>query len=217
MSFPQLRNQLLGLQNQLSGKLSQYSSFTTAPGSNPSDDELSTCRSIEQLIGKISENVGGLDRIVNSNSSISTSKLQQLARHKEALNQFRIDYNRIQSTIKEERDRLNLLSNVRNEIQDGNSRQGPENSEAYLMDERMRVDRQHGVMDNLLNQVFETRDDILRQRGSLRNVGSRLQKSLATMPGINILMNQINTRRKRNTFIIAAVIVLCTIALWFLS
>ncbi|VEU20585.1 DEKNAAC101497 [Brettanomyces naardenensis] len=217
MSFNQIRNQLLSLQNQLSGKLSHYSSFATAPGSRPSPDEETTSKDIEDLIARISDSIESLGRIVHSDESISTSKMQQWSRHKESLNQFRMDYHRIQSTIQEERNRLNLISNVRTEIQDRNNDRGPEDAEGYLMDERMRINRQHGVIDTLIGQVMETRDQILGQRGTLNDVGSRLQQSLGTIPGINALMGKIGSRRRRNTLIIATVIVVCIVALWFLS
>lgn len=222
-SFGQIRSKILYIQGQVSGKLSHYSTFASAPGSTASQDELQTSATIEKQLGELSNLVSSLDQIANSDSSISTSKLQQLARHKETLNQYRIDYNRIQSTIQDERNRINLLSNVRSEIQDRRKQaqrsddEGPEDSEGYLMDERMRVNRQHGVLDRLLEQVSDTRDEILRQRGSFRTMASKLQQSLGTMPGINVLMSKINTRRKRNVFILASVIVLCLIALWFLS
>lgn len=213
-TFAQLRTKTLGLENQLSGKLAYYSEFATAPGSRPSSDETRTKEQIEALLTQMTATCAEMQRIIDSDPSISTSKMQQVSRHKENLNQFRLDYARVGNTIQEERNRLNLMSSIRDDIQDRQDIDGGD-SNAYMMDERLRIDRQHGIVDGLLAQVLETRDDILSQRSTLRNMGNKLQRSLATMPGINVLLGKINTRRRRDQIIIASVITFCIILLWW--
>ncbi len=218
-NFAHTRNRLLSLQSQIAAKLSRYSAIASTPGPVASEDEEGTSRQIEKLLGEMREEITSMDRLAESDESISTSKLQQLARHKVNLNQFRVDFERISSTIQEERNRLNLLSDVRTELKDRSDRarrEGPADTQNYMLDERMRIDQEHGVVDKLLGQVFQTRDEILRQRGTFRSMGVRLQQSLGTMPGINVLMGKINTRKKRNALVLSTVIVFCIIALWFL-
>ncbi|GME93631.1 unnamed protein product [[Candida] boidinii] len=69
--------------------------------------------------------------------------------------------------------------------------------------------------DRLLQQVWETGQEVTRQNATLNNVSVRLQRTLSTIPGLNVLLSKINTRRRRDTIIIAAVIVICLILLWF--
>ncbi|GMG20526.1 unnamed protein product [Ambrosiozyma monospora] len=225
-SFNQIRSQILSLENQISNQLTRYSSFATSTSSSATSDEIKNEKKIDSQLQQFNELIKQLNKIVESQSntnSISTSKLQQLSRHKETYNQFTVDYRRIKASIHEERSRLNLLFSVRNDIEDHQRRTNPSGSlpngqseEDYMLNERLRIDQQHNVMDDLLNQVFETRDEILRQRTSLNGMVNKLQKSLSTMPGLNILLSKINTRKKRDTLIIATVISVCLILLWFL-
>ncbi|KAH3665694.1 hypothetical protein OGAPHI_003882 [Ogataea philodendri] len=223
-SFNQTRTQIVGVENQLSGLLAAYSAFASSPGPEPSPEEAQTENKISTVFSSLSALVKELNRVVDSQSlsnTISASKMQQLARHKENLNQYSIDFNRIKSTIKQERDKINLLSFVRTDIEDHERRVDSSgasgNEDGYMLNERLRLNQQHSAMDTLLGQVFETRDEILRQRNVLSSVGNRLQRSLGTMPGLNVLLSKINTRRKRDSLIIAGVIVTCIVLLWFLA
>ncbi|KAG7912688.1 hypothetical protein KL907_000890 [Ogataea polymorpha] len=223
-SFNQTRTQIVGVENQLAGLLANYSSFASAPGPEPSADEEQLERKINDTFTNLSALVKELNRVVDSqslNNTISASKMQQLARHRENLNQYTVDFNRIKSTIKQERDKINLLSFVRTDIEDHQRRVDSsgvsDGEDGYMLNERLRLNQQHSAMDSLLSQVFETRDEILRQRNVLGSVGNRLQRSLSTMPGLKVLLSKINTRRKRDSLIIAGVMVTCIILLWFLA
>ncbi|KAG7699043.1 hypothetical protein KL930_002170 [Ogataea haglerorum] len=223
-SFNQTRTQIVGVENQLAGLLASYSSFASAPGPEPSAEEEQLERKINDTFTNLSALVKELNRVVDSqslNNTISASKMQQLTRHRENLNQYTIDFNRIKSTIKQERDKINLLSFVRTDIEDHQRRVdgsgGSDSEDGYMLNERLRLNQQHSAMDTLLSQVFETRDEILRQRNVLSSVGNRLQRSLSTMPGLKVLLSKINTRRKRDSLIIAGLLVTCIILLWLLA
>ena len=81
-------------------------------------------------------------------------KSTNLSRHKELLQEHRRKLDRIRSNIQHQRDRTNLLSNVRNDI-NAYRAQNPEQAEAdYMLDERSRIDNSHNMTDTVLTQAY---------------------------------------------------------------
>ncbi|MGG6498071.1 UNVERIFIED_CONTAM: hypothetical protein NY603_34615, partial [Bacteroidetes bacterium 56_B9] len=76
-----------------------------------------------------------------------------------------------------------------------------DNDNDYILDEARRVDNANSFADRLLQQAFETRDELYNQRVFLQNASSRIQNTLQTIPGVNVLISRINTRRRRDTLI----------------
>ncbi|GME98020.1 hypothetical protein B5S28_g3232 [[Candida] boidinii] len=221
--FGQIRTQIISVEKQLETQLSHYSKFTTGTTSEPMDDEINTEESIKQLLNEKQNLINQLNKIIELESeSISTSKLTQFQRNKEILNENYKDFNRIKESIQQERNKLNLLFSVRNDINEHRKRTEQnlgvsigEDDNMYYDQEANRVNNMNSFADRLLQQVWETGQEVTRQNATLNNVSIRLQRSLSTIPGLNVLLSKINTRRRRDTIIIASVIVICLILLWF--
>lgn len=88
------------------------------------------------------------------------------------------------------------------------------NELAYL-DERVRVQNQHSIMDQLLTQVAETRDEMLRQRKVLDGLAGRMEGIILKMPGLNVLLTKIDARHRRQAIVLTTVSLICLIILWF--
>jgi Golgi SNAP receptor complex protein 1 len=215
-SFTQIRGQALNLEKQTEGLLTKYSNFQNQVGSQIEDDEQFTVNQIKDLFDKREEVLSKLNR-VSETETISTSKLQQLTRHKEILQDHKKSYFKISLNIEEERNRSNLLSNVRSGINASKQRNDQQiDANDYILDERVRVDNANSLADRLLNQAFQTRDDLINQRQYLQNAQQKMLSSIQSIPGINVIISKINTRRKRDTLILATVITMCIILLFFL-
>lgn len=162
-----------------------------------------------------------LKRAAESDDAISTSKLQQLQRHKEILATDRSSFLKIQGRINHERNLNNLLFLVQSDISAHKQRNvssvDAEDASDYILDEGRRVNSANSFAERLLQQAYETRDELISQRAYLQNAQSRIQGTILTIPGINVLMSRINTRRKRDTLIMASVIAFCIIGLFLLS
>jgi Golgi SNAP receptor complex protein 1 len=229
-AYTQTRGQILSISTQLSNQIAKYSTFTNNSNLSilESNDEIEIKNKIESLLSQLSSQINELNRILDtmkSSESLSSSKYQQLSRHKDELTRHRQDFKRINNQITQERNRANLLSNVRSDINQYNDlNQQPNNNENnhhhgnnnenYMLDERARVDRQNNIVDNLIFQVMETRDEIMRQRNILSNVANRLDRSLTTVPGINVLLNKIDARHRKQAIILTIIILICLIILW---
>lgn len=140
-------------------------------------------------------------------------KLQQLTRHKEILQDNWRQFGKIRSTILSERNKINLLFNVQSSIDDRKNR--PVDEMDYTNEESQRANALNNIADDLISRAYETRDNLLAQRSTLQSAGTRLTNTLSTIPGVNVLISKINTRRKRDALILATLIAVCIVLLFF--
>ena len=157
-----------------------------------------------------------LNGIIESNPNISSSKLSQLQRHKEVLQDHWKNFRNIRSSIQQERNRLNLLFSVKNDIaQHSNNNLTNEDENEYIQNESRRIDQSHNMMDRLIMQAVETRESFMNQSHLLHNANNRILQTLQRVPGLNQVISKINTRRKKNAVILATVTTLCILFLFF--
>ncbi|EGW30022.1 uncharacterized protein SPAPADRAFT_63640 [Spathaspora passalidarum NRRL Y-27907] len=218
-TFAQTRSQALNLEKQTEQLLSQYSQFLTQQNVEPNEEEVSVKAAIQEILTKRDSIINKLNRIGESMDNLSTSKLQQLTRHREILHDHKLAFTKIEDTIQNDRNRNNLLFSVRSDI-NAHRQQTTEghseiNAHDYILDERQRVDSANSFAERLLQSAFNTRDELLNQRQYLNNAQAKMFSTLQHIPGINVLISKINTRRKRDTLILASVIAFCIILLFF--
>ncbi|ODQ80802.1 hypothetical protein BABINDRAFT_7487 [Babjeviella inositovora NRRL Y-12698] len=219
-TFPQTRAQAVALEQQTDTALLSYASFAQSTSSSATAEELSLERQVDTLLHKRDEIIGILTRTLESDKTLPASKVSQLARHKELLTNHWRDFGRIRGSIQQERNRMNLLFSVRSDIEAHQKRTESHNDthldeDQYMMGESRRVGDANGVADRLLAQAYETREELWRQRGVLGSASSRLGGVISTIPGINVVVKKINTRRKRDAAILSGLITLCILLLWF--
>lgn len=213
-TFNSIRSQALSLENQTSGLLSKYSGFAVSTTASPTSGEVKLDKQIESILQKRDDLLNSLTRIADSDSKISTVKLQQLSRHKEILQENWSNFAGIRSTILQERNKLNLLFSVKTDI-DKHAKITEEDEMGYINDEQRRVNSLNNIADDLINRAYETRESLLGQRNMLNNAGNRIFNTLSTVPGINVIISKINTRRKRDAIILASLISICILFLFF--
>lgn len=186
----------------------------------PSAEETALTNQVSDLLQRREETVATLNRTSDADINISTSKLQQLQRHKETLAQDRASFRKIQAKINEERNRNNLLFLVQSDIsahKQRNVSSAAENANDYILEEGRRADAANSFAERLLQLAYETRDELMNQRTMLLGALTRIQSTIQTIPGLNVLISRINTRRKRDTLILATVITLCILGLFFFA
>ncbi|ABN65048.2 predicted protein [Scheffersomyces stipitis CBS 6054] len=217
-TFSQTRSQALSLEKQTETLLARYSNFQNQSSVEATDEESQIFTSIQETLEKRDATLAKLNRISDSMDTLSTSKLQQLTRHKEILSDHKASFNKIAANIEEERNRNNLLFSVRSDINAHRQQRAVTdeiNGNDYVLEERQRVDNANTFADRLLNSAYQTRDELYNQRQYLNNAQSKMFSTLQQIPGINVLISKINTRRKRDTFILATVIAACILLLFF--
>ncbi|CAB4252995.1 similar to Saccharomyces cerevisiae YHL031C GOS1 v-SNARE protein involved in Golgi transport, homolog of the mammalian protein GOS-28/GS28 [Maudiozyma barnettii] len=214
-SFVTVRGQAISLETQTDSLLSRYSTFAQTTSSEQSGKEKKLDTQIESTLKKRQDIIDSLNDICNENPSISASKLSQLQRHKEILQEHWKSFQNIRSSIQQERNRLNLLFSVKNDIAQHNSNTNINDEEEYIQDESRRIDQSHNVVDRLISQAWETRDHFTSQNNVLNNVNNKTLQVLQRIPGLNHLLGKINTRRKKNAAILASVMTICILLLFF--
>ncbi|KAF2154601.1 V-snare-domain-containing protein [Myriangium duriaei CBS 260.36] len=218
-SWAQLRQQARSLETQTENLFSTYSQFssTTTVSPKPSEDETKTESQLEDLLEKRSNLLGQLTRLLDSEASQSAVKSSNLARHREILSQHRAELARIKSQIAHTRDRANLLSNIRSDIDNYRSA-NPEAAEAeYMLDERRRVDNSHNMVDGVLSQAYAVNENFNLQRETLTSINRRIVGAASQIPGMNSLMSKIGNKKRRDGIILGSFIAFCFLVLLYFT
>lgn len=217
-SFVTVRSQVISLESQTDSLLSKYSTFAQTTSSEPTSQEKKLDAQLEGLLDQRQDVVEKLGTICDETPTISASKLSQLQRHREMLKDHLQNLRNIRSSIQQERNRLNLLFSVKSDIAQqrvADSTVPFEDDEDYYRGEARRVDQSHNLIDRLITQAWETRDQFNAQSNLLQSGSNRILQTLYRIPGINQLITRIGTRRRKNVLVMATVIVICILLLFF--
>lgn len=161
--------------------------------------------------------VAQLSRLLDSESAHSSSAVKQnnLARHREILSDHRRELARLKSSLTETRNRANLLSNVRSDI-DAYRSANPSAAEAeYMLDERSRIDNSHNIADSVLSQAYAVNDNFRMQRETLASIQRRIVGAASQVPGINSLIGRIGAKKRRDGIILGSFIAFCFLLLLY--
>ncbi|KAI6818882.1 putative vesicle transport v-SNARE protein Gos1 [Hortaea werneckii] len=218
-SWAQVRQQARAQETQTESLFHTYAQFgsKTDLEPKPSDDEAKTEAQLNEILDKRSATLQQLSRILDSEPTTSALKSTNLARHREILQQHRTELTRLKSQIQQQRDRANLLSNVRSDISNYRRQENPEAAEAdYMLDERRRLDNSHNMVDSVLSQAYATNESFSLQRESLASIQRRITGAAAQIPGINGLMQRIGSKKRRDGIILGSFVAFCCLVLlWF--
>ncbi|THH11591.1 hypothetical protein EW145_g533 [Phellinidium pouzarii] len=125
---------------------------------------------VDGLLEKLRETNDQLATLLNDPvSPPSQSMTRTIQRHRDVLSDFERDSSRTKANVKTALDRANLLSGVRNDIDAYKS-----SAAEALLTERGHIDSSHRMTDDILNQAYETRADIGRQRSVLGGMNARM-------------------------------------------
>ncbi|KAF8422078.1 snare region anchored in the vesicle membrane C-terminus-domain-containing protein [Tirmania nivea] len=210
LGWAQLRQQARSLESQTESLFHSYSSLVSSSlPLKPSDDEVRLEQQIQEILRKRETTIASLSRTLEAESAVNSSaaKLQNLVRHKEVLTDHNKEFQRIKNNIHSARERASLLSNVRNDIDQFHSA-SREDAE-YLLDERNRLDNSHNMADSVLSQAYAINQSFADQRAMLGNINRRVMYAASQIPGINTIISKINTRKKRDSIILAVLISIC--------
>jgi Golgi SNAP receptor complex protein 1 len=130
------------------------------------------------------------------------------------LSDHRRELARLKSSLNDARNRANLLSNVRSDIDAYRSATQAEAD--YMLDERNRIENSHNVADSVLSQAYAVQENFAIQRETLANINRRIVGAASQVPGINSLMGRIGSKKRRDGIILASFIAFCFLmVLWF--
>ncbi|EON61358.1 hypothetical protein W97_00572 [Coniosporium apollinis CBS 100218] len=217
--WAQLRQQARSLETQteaLFHTYSQYASMSAIPPT-PTDEEQRAEASLHALLSQRDTLISQLTRLLDSESALTSSALKQsnLARHREILLDHRRELSRLKGAIADARNRANLLSTVRSDINAYRS-SNPEAAEAdYMLDERRRIDNSHNMADSVLSQAYAVNESFGLQRETLASINRRIVGAASQVPGINSLIGRIGAKKRRDGIILGSFIAFCFLMLLY--
>ncbi|KAI7834045.1 hypothetical protein BX661DRAFT_176531 [Kickxella alabastrina] len=84
-----------------------------------------------------------------------------------------------------------------------------------LVMERSRIDQAHTDIDMVLDQAFSVRQDLAEQRSMLGGVTSRMVDVTERIPGVNLLLGRIRSRKRKEKVVLAITMAICISILLF--
>ncbi|KAH8808273.1 hypothetical protein F5884DRAFT_791706 [Xylogone sp. PMI_703] len=211
--WAQLRQQARSLETQTESLFHTYSQFAAVPNipPKPTDDERETEARIQELLEKRENLIAQLARLLDSEATLTQSALKQnnLTRHREVLAEHRRELSKLKSMIQDVRNRANLLSNVRSDI-DAYRSSNPEAAEAdYMLEERGRLDNSHNMADSVLSQAYAVNESFNLQRETMASINRRIKGAASQIPGLNSLIGKISAKKRRDSIIMGSFIAFC--------
>lgn len=136
---------------------------------------------------------------------------------KEKLSSHKRDLTRLRSTLQAARDRANLLSNVRDDINEYRANNPADAEAEYMLGERTRIDNSNNMADGILSQAYAVNDSFLAQRETLASINRRITLAASQVPGINTIIGRISARKRRDGVIMGSFIAFCFLVFfWFM-
>ncbi|KAA6410936.1 MAG: vesicle transport v-SNARE [Lasallia pustulata] len=217
--WAQLRQQARSLETQTETLFHTYSQFATASNipPKPTEDEQRTEAQLQDILERRESLISQLSRLLDSEAALTSSALKQsnLSRHREILLDHRRELSRLRATLTDARNRANLLSHVRSDINAYRS-SNPEAAEAeYMLDERRRIDSSHGMVDSVLSQAYAVNENFAVQRETLASINRRIVGAASQVPGINSLIGRIGAKKRRDGIILGGFIAFCCLMLLY--
>jgi Golgi SNAP receptor complex protein 1 len=122
------------------------------------------------------------------------------------------DLARLRSALHHARDRANLLTNVRSDI---NQHRADNPESEYMLGERNRIDNSHDMTDNIIDQAHAINNSFIQQGETLASINRRITIAASQMPGLNTLIGRISSKKRRDGIIMGCFIALCFCLFWW--
>ncbi|KAI9893523.1 MAG: hypothetical protein M1814_006319 [Vezdaea aestivalis] len=215
--WAQLRQQARALETQTESLFNSYSQYTTqqTPTPEPSVEETALDNQLSTLLSQRAQLLTQLSALLASDTILTSSALKQthLSSHRDTLAEHRAEHARLRSKLTAARERSNLLSSVRQDI---SAYRAAEADEAdYMVSERARLERSHGVVDGVLSQAYAVREGFVSQGEMLSSVNRRIVGAASQVPGINGLIGRIGAKKRRDGIILGVFLAFCILVLLF--
>ncbi|XP_013108596.2 Golgi SNAP receptor complex member 1 [Stomoxys calcitrans] len=218
-NYDALRKQARLLENEIDLKLVAFSkiggSSSSSIGHSSSNADTSPLLG-EHLFDSLSEEIAQmLDKLSSINESMTelpttgAAAMHTLQRHREILQGYRQEFNKISAnhTMRLEREELLRGSGLNSPSISGLSRR-----DMYLK-ESSHINSSNTLVNDQINIAIETREHLLSQRHAFKRMQTRFNDISNRFPLISSLIQRINIKKKRDALILGAVIGVCVILL----
>eukprot|EP00053_Salpingoeca_punica_P008462 m.75937 g.75937 ORF g.75937 m.75937 type:complete len:221 (-) comp14616_c0_seq2:984-1646(-) len=210
MSWEALRRESRRLEDETESKLIAFSRLGSTQSADPSGDGMSSDQAFESMASELQslllklQNIND-EMVAASGNDTTASRLHILNRHREILTDYQEEFAKTKKSIRHSRERANLLSSVRRDI---NTHRNSTREELYLK-ENDHLKNSSRLTDDAISIALSAKDALMSQKATLSNVSTRLGNIFNRFPVVNNLMQKINTRKRRDSIILSLVISVC--------
>ncbi|KAM4620061.1 Golgi SNAP receptor complex member 1-like [Polymixia lowei] len=228
-----LRKQARQIENELDLKLVSFSKLCTSYSSGNFDHRQRDSRSgpagssqdnllvamtteLEQLLASLTVVNDKMAEYTNTPgaSSHNAALMHTLQRHRDILQDYTHEFHKTKSNFLRLREREDLLGSVHRDIESYKNGSGVNNRRTELfLKEHEHLRNSDSLIDHAISIAMATKENITFQRGMLKSVQTRVTTLANRFPAINGLIQRINLRKRRDSFILGGVIGVCTILL----
>ncbi|CAN9501103.1 unnamed protein product [Ophioblennius macclurei] len=234
-----LRKQARQLENELDLKLISFSKLCTSYTSSSSSSSSSQSQrsrdsrsdshgsshdsmlvamtaELEQLLTNLTAVNEKMVEYINIPGGVSQNAalMHTLQRHRDILQDYSHEFHKTKSNFLSLREREDLLGSVHRDIESYKSSTGVNNRKTELfLKEHEHLRNSDRLIDNAISIAMATKENITFQRGMLKSIQTRVTTLANRFPAINNLIQKINLRKRRDSFVLGGVIGVCTILL----
>lgn len=218
-NYDALRKQARHLENEIDLKLVAFSKVGAGTGTVHTADTSPLLG--EHVFDSLSAEIGQmLDRLSTINESMAelpasgTAMIHTLQRHREILQGYRQEFNKIcaNHTTRIEREELLRGSGISTSSLSSPSTSGLSRRDMYLK-ESSHLNNSNSLINDQISIAMETKEHLLSQRHTFKRLQTRFNDLSNRFPVISSLMHRINIKKRRDSLILGGVIAICTILL----
>jgi Golgi SNAP receptor complex protein 1 len=221
VTWTDLKSSATVLEREIDDLLAKVNTFLPSGGlSNLTSAQIVIQR---QLFDKVSADLDTrLSRLMNVNEQMAAylseyerggvydqSMRSLYFRHREMFRSYCSEFSRSQSNISAELKRAELLSG--NNAQESSALNNRARSSDYLLRENDRINSCDHLLDEQISIAIGVKENLNHQRSTMSNVNKQLQQLGKKYPLIGSVMKKIQMKKRKDTIILAAVIVGCLI------
>ncbi|KAJ2719186.1 protein transport protein gos1 [Coemansia sp. Benny D115] len=215
--WEQLLRDVRELEMRFDTRIAEYMRFVqpTSPRATisgdmpPSTVDRQSCAQLDSELGTI---LGDLKAVIDEMGETvqqQRGSTRVLERHQGMYTDYVREFQRYKSNVQ--------TALARSELLEGGRTVGAQDLEDRdrLVMERARIDQAHADIDMVLDQAFSVRQDLAEQRSFIGGATSKMVDVTERIPGINLLLGRIRSRKRKEKVVLAIVMAICISILLF--
>ncbi|KAJ1953297.1 protein transport protein gos1 [Linderina pennispora] len=217
--WEQLLRDVRDLEMRFDARIADYMKFVQPtsprnPNARPSQSADDRQNSV-QLEGEINTILGDLDAVVQEMEETvqhQRGSARVLERHRSLYSDYTREFQRYQSNVQASFSKADLIGGASGQLSTADT-----SDRDRLVAERSRIDQTHTDIDMVLDQAFSVRQDLAEQRTIMGRATSTMVDVTERIPGINLLLGRIRSRKRKEKVVLAIVIATCICILFFVA
>ncbi|CAF0763897.1 unnamed protein product [Adineta ricciae] len=222
-----LRKQARQHENEIDTKLVSFSKLCSNYASHDlNDSSLSATTSpssfegmsieIEKLLERLSDINKRMSDVVPSLLGPNSAATHTLQRHNEILQDYRREFERTKTNIRNMKNREDRLLNMNANNSDMTTGLSSRRQDLYLR-EMSHLNSSHKLIDTNLEMASALRKDLFDQKKYLLNITTKVNAIANRFPLVNNVLQKIKMKKRKDSLVLGTVIAVCVILLLLYS